>query len=148
MKSFIKTIFQVWIACGIVLFIANIFSGSNTTETKTETVTKVYTIPSDPYGKYEFLSIEKMDNGNVLVVTKRYGKITEVDSDGISFNSREIDCTNNTFRYLGTGDSIEEMTANGIRHAQENMGPLTEKSISSYIAGHSCEKFVKYRKEV
>jgi hypothetical protein len=148
MKSLIKTIFQVWVACSILLFIANIIFGSNATEDKTEeTVTQIYNIPSDPNGKYEFLRIKQMDNGNVLVVTKRYGKITEIDNDGISFTAREINCKNSTFRYIGEGDTIEEMTANRI-HASSTMAPLTEKSISSYIAGYSCEKFVKYRKDV
>ena len=149
MKSFLKTLFQVWVVGAVVVVAISIFSGTKNSEAKEENKTTLYKIPSDLYGKYEFLSIKQLDNGNVFIVTKRYGKITEYDNDGISFATREVNCKNGTFRYQGEGDTVEEMISNGKNHwAAVSFGPLTEESISSYVAGHGCAQFVKYTKEI
>jgi hypothetical protein len=147
MKSFLKTVFQVWIVGAVVVAAIGIFSGSDSSATKTDNETVLYTVPSDPHGKYEFLRIKQTDNGNVLIVTKRYGKITEFDNDGISFTAREVNCKNGMFRYKGMGDTVEEMISNG-KKDNSSFGPLTEESISSYVAGHGCAQFVKYRKDI
>ena len=150
MKSFLKTLFQVWVVCAVGFGVAiGIFSDTKPSEAKEENKTTLYKIPSDLYGKYEFMSIKQLDNGNVFIVTKRYGKITEFDNDGISFASREVDCKDGTFRYQGEGDTVEEMISNGKNHwADIPLSPLTEGSISSFVAGHGCAQFVKYTKEI
>ena len=151
MKSFLKTLFQVWVVCAVVVVPIVIFSGTKPSEAKEENKTTLYKIPSDLYAKYEFMSIKQLDNGNVFIVTKRYGKITEFDNDndGISFASREVNCKDGTFRYQGEGDTVEEMISNGKNHwADYPMRPLTEGSISSFVAGHGCAQFVKYTKEI
>jgi hypothetical protein len=92
----------------------------------------IYTIPSDPYGRYKFLKMSKMGT-NLMVVTERIGK-----GGALSYSTREINCNKGTFRYLATGDTIDEMTAN-FSKTRESMGALSEGSISSYVAGHACD---------
>jgi len=102
---------------------------SNLKQSVSETV---YTIPSDPYGKYKFLKMSAMDL-NLMVVTERTGK-----GGSVTYSTREIDCDAKTFRYLAEGDTLEQMQSR-IGTTKDQMGPLTEESISSYIAGHACD---------
>ena len=89
---------------------------------------QAYKIPSDPSGTYFNLEID--GSGNMrTIVTRREGR------SGTSFSKREVDCANRRFRYLGTGDTLGDMKAS---KADANMGPLTEGSISTYVAHQAC----------
>jgi len=90
-------------------------------------------VPSDSKATYDSVLIKPI-NGNLLVITKRTGP------SGVSFASREIDCKSSTFRYTGTGDTFNEMIANAPYHDTERMGPLTDQSISTYVALYACSK--------
>lgn len=61
-------------------------------------------VPSDPNANYYLLESIPVGN-NLSIVTRRLGP------SGESFSKREIDCKNTRFRYLGDGNSIEEMNA-------------------------------------
>lgn len=89
---------------------------------------KPYKIESDLSATYYNLEIG--GSGNLrTIVTKREGK------SGTSFSKREVNCSNRTFRYLGDGDSLAAMKAS---KPSPNMGPLTARSISSYVADQAC----------
>lgn len=89
---------------------------------------KPYKIESDPSATYYNLEIG--GGGNLrTIVTKREGK------SGTSFAKREVNCVDRTFRYLGDGDSMAAMKAS---KPSPSMGPLTERSISSYVADQAC----------
>jgi len=61
-------------------------------------------VPSDPNADYFLLEALPLGN-NLSVVTRRIGP------SGESFSKREIDCKTTKFRYLGDGDTIEQMNA-------------------------------------
>lgn len=89
---------------------------------------KPYKIESDPSATY--YNLEMGGSGKLrTIVTRREGK------SGTSFAKREVDCAARTFRYLGDGDSLDAMKAS---KPSPSMGPLTERSISSYVADQAC----------
>lgn len=89
-------------------------------------------VPSDPNATYD---IEVMDVGEgksaLLVVGKRVGP------SGTSYTAREVNCFKSTFRYMGEGDTFNEMKANINDRAR--MGPLVQGSISYYIVQAACD---------
>lgn len=92
---------------------------------------KPYKIESDPSATY--YNLELGGSGKLrTIVTKREGK------SGTSFAKREVDCAARTFRYLGDGDSLDAMKASKPSKPSPSMGPLTERSISSYVADQAC----------
>ena len=86
-------------------------------------------VPTDPRASYAILSVAKMANGNLEVVTRRKGP------SGQSFSRREINCGRMSFRYTGDGDTLAEMKE---PYSKGAMGPLTEGSISTYVAKAAC----------
>ena len=86
-------------------------------------------VPSDPKASYAI--VVKNINGAKAVITQRKGP------SGTSFSIREINCLNNTFRYMGEGDSIKEMIANV--HDRDPMSRLVRGSISYYIVKAACK---------
>lgn len=90
-------------------------------------------VPSDNKALYDVVLVKQI-KGNLLVITRRDGP------SGITFSAREIDCQSATFRYLGTGNTIDEMLTNAPYHETELMGPLTDRSISTYVALYACAK--------
>lgn len=99
-------------------------------------VGKPYKIESDPAATY--YNLEFGGSGALrTIVTKREGK------SGTSYAKREIDCNARTFRYLGEGDTLAEA-----KRTKGNfpMGPLTDRSISSYVADQACASYQRRAK--
>lgn len=73
-------------------------------------------VPSDTKASYYLTEVSSL-GGNLSIVTKRLGPI------GQSFSKREIDCSANMFRYLGDGETLEEMNSaydvKSMRHAKK-----------------------------
>ena len=90
-------------------------------------------VPTDAKARYDLLMVKPI-NGNLLVVTQRSGP------SGVTFSAREVNCRNMTFRYLGTGDTMQEMLDNAPFHEKERMGELTPGSISTYVSSYACTK--------
>ena len=85
-------------------------------------------VPTDPKARY-FILEKGGTQRRPTLVTKRIGP------SGTSFSKKEFDCSTGTFRYLGDGDTLEEMR----RSAPEpSMAPLVEGSISYYHWRHAC----------
>ena len=93
--------------------------------------TNPYRIPSDPKATYEVL--EKTGKGNRrLITTKRTGP------SGTSYSKREYDCKTAKFRYIGTGDTLQEMQSS---KPDSKMSIAVDESIASYIGGIACEGY-------
>lgn len=92
---------------------------------------RVVHVPTDAQARYAILSVSTMRNGNLEVVTRRNGP------SGESFSRREINCDQMTFRYTGEGDSLAELSS---PYSKGAMGPLTEGSISTYVARAACRR--------
>lgn len=86
-------------------------------------------VPSDPRAKYTVLDVNPLGNDKVEVVTKRIGP------SGTSHSKRLIDCAVWTFKYTGDADTYEGMQK---PLPDSPMGPLTDQSISWYVAKHAC----------
>jgi len=87
-------------------------------------------VPNDPAARYDVLMLESIGNRKLEIVTRRIGR------RGETFVQREIDCANQTFRYLGEGHSIAEMNADD--HAYRTI-PIDPNAISGHIAAWACE---------
>lgn len=88
------------------------------------------TIPSDPKAKYYV--IEKGGTkDNPTLTTKRVGQ------SGTSYSKRVFNCSARTVKYLGEGDTLEEMKR---AKSGSKMGPLVEGSIAWYLWRHACNK--------
>ncbi|MFZ3286535.1 MAG: hypothetical protein WA191_06760 [Telluria sp.] len=95
---------------------------------------KPFRIPTDAKAVYTVL--ERGGSGNIrTIVTKRDG------SSGTSYSQRQYDCDKSTWKYIGTGDTIEQMKAS---KPDAKMGPIVNESIASYVGGAACDGY--YRK--
>lgn len=86
--------------------------------------------PSDPGASYRILKTDKIPNGNLEVTNQRDGP------PGKSFARREIDCSANTFRYLGEGDTEAEASSDSPNISE--MSELTGNSASLDVANAAC----------
>jgi len=91
--------------------------------------------PSDPGASYRILRINKRANGNLEVLSRRDGP------SSTSFARREISCGTYTYRYLGEGDTREEVAPNSQNPGK--MSQLTGTSASSDVANAACRKGAK-----
>lgn len=102
---------------------------SNQTSTIPAEAKNTLSIPSDPGVQYVVL--EKKSNGaERTIVTKRIG------TSGASYSTRLFDCSKNTFKYLGDGDTIAEMNSS---KPDTSMGPIIKESITYYIGLEACK---------
>lgn len=93
-------------------------------------VEKSMAIPTDAKAKYTIL-----ETGgkwpNRTIVTKRVG------SSGTSYSKRLYNCSNNTVKYLGTGDTLAEMARS---KADPKMSPIVGQSIADYVGRQACKR--------
>ncbi|WP_230467978.1 hypothetical protein [Biostraticola tofi] len=86
-------------------------------------------IPTDI--KAEYTVLEKGGKGNFkAIVTKRVGP------SGTSFSKRLYDCSNHTVKYLGEGDTFEEMQSSS---PHSDMAPIFDESIADYVGREACK---------
>jgi len=91
---------------------------------------KAMTVPTDAKAKYTILETDgKWPNRTI--VTKRVG------SSGTSYSKRLYNCSNNTVKYLGTGDTSAEMARS---KADPNMAPIVGQSIVDYVGRKACKR--------
>jgi TPR repeat protein len=62
-------------------------------------------VSADRKANYYLISKSSLKNGNLIVTSRREGP------SGTGFSKREINCQDNSFRYLGDGSTLEEMNA-------------------------------------
>lgn len=99
------------------------------TRRESAAVEKALSVPSD--SNAQFFVLEKGGSGNQrTIVTKRVG------SSGTSYSKRLYNCTDNTVKYIGSGDSLSAMAAS---RADPNMGPIVQGSIAYYVGIEACQ---------
>ncbi|WET17007.1 hypothetical protein P2W49_11790 [Yersinia intermedia] len=87
------------------------------------------TIPSDSKAEYTVLS--KGSLGNLkTIVTKRAG------SSGVSYSERAYDCNNRTVKYLGSGDTLDQMKESV---ADKKMSEIFTESIADFVGREACK---------
>ncbi|ELP0296190.1 TPA: hypothetical protein OUF01_000787 [Klebsiella michiganensis] len=88
-----------------------------------------FSIPTDSKAKYTI--IDKTLNGSMATITTmREGP------SGTSYSQRLYDCTSWTVKYLGDGDTLEQMKAS---KPDEGMSPVVDNSIAYYIGQKACK---------
>ena len=87
-------------------------------------------IPTDARAKYTILEIGGKWPDRTIV-TKRVG------SSGTSYSKRIYNCSNNTVKYLGSGDTLMEM---GRSNPDPKMAPIVQESIADYIGRQACKR--------
>lgn len=87
-------------------------------------------VPSDPNAGYKIAKLDGFQRSALVVISQRKGP------SGTSYSIREINCLNQTFRYMAEGDTLQEAVAN-IRDT-DRMAPLVAGSISYHIVQAAC----------
>lgn len=86
-------------------------------------------IPTDSKAKYTI--IDKSMNGSMAAITTmREGP------SGTSYSQRLYDCAAWTVKYLGDGDTLEQMKAS---KPEEGMSSIVDNSIAYYIGQRACK---------
>ncbi|HCA5737346.1 TPA: hypothetical protein MXQ19_002137 [Citrobacter freundii] len=89
---------------------------------------EVFTVPTDSKASYTVL--EKTRSGDMsTITTKREGP------SGVSYSKRLYDCKASTVKYLGSGDTIEQMNGSA---PDPNMAPIIDRSIAYYVGQKAC----------
>jgi len=90
---------------------------------------KQLNVPSDP--KATFFILEKGGKGiERTIVTKRVGP------SGTTYSRRLYNCTNNTVKYLGSGDTMSAMISS---KADPSMAPIVQGAIAYYVGLEACK---------
>lgn len=91
--------------------------------------TGTVSVPTDP--KASYVVLDKSRSGDMATITtKREGP------SGSSYSKRLYDCKAGTVKYLGDGDTLEQMNSSA---PDPNMAPIVEKSIAYYIGQRACQ---------
>ncbi|WP_437883526.1 hypothetical protein [Pseudomonas sp. LRF_L74] len=86
-------------------------------------------VPSDTKASYTIL--ERDTKGNERkITTKRVGP------SGTSYSQRLYNCSANTVKYLGDGDTLEEMKAS---KPDDKMAPIVQGAIAYYVGQAACK---------
>ncbi|HDI5943942.1 TPA: hypothetical protein POA93_002292 [Escherichia coli] len=86
-------------------------------------------IPSDTKATYTIL--DKDINGSMAtIVTKRVGP------SGTTFTKRLYDCSSWTVKYLGDGETFEQMKSSKF---DSKMANIVEGSIADYVGRKACQ---------
>ncbi len=91
---------------------------------------KPLVVPTDAKAKYTILEIDGK-YPNRTIVTKRVG------SSGTSYSKRIYNCSNNTVKYLGSGDTLAEMARS---KPDPKMAPIIPQSIADYVGRQACKR--------
>lgn len=87
-------------------------------------------IPTDAKANYTILEVGG-EWPNRTIVTKRVGP------SGTSYSKRLYNCSNNTVKYLGSGDTHADMAKS---KADPKMAPIIPQSIADYVGRRACKR--------
>ena len=85
-------------------------------------------VPSDSKASYTVLSRDASGNERTIT-TKRVG------SSGTSFSRRLYNCADRTVKYLGSGETLDQMKAS---QPDPRMGSIVKGSIADYVGAEAC----------
>jgi hypothetical protein len=86
-------------------------------------------VPTDLKAKYTVVDVKRVGGGKAEITTRRDGP------SGTSYAKRLVDCGSMRFKYLGEGDTMEELSRS---KPSPNMGPLVTGSISYHVSMYAC----------
>lgn len=89
-----------------------------------------FDVASDARARYHLLDVQAGVHGLIVATTRRDGP------SGTTYARREIDCSQQTFRYVGEGDTLEEA-----RNPSPNpgeMSTLVDGSIADVTVKFAC----------
>jgi hypothetical protein len=92
--------------------------------------TRPIAVPTDPSAQYTVLKVGGKHQ-NRSIVTKRTGP------SGTSYSKRLYDCSAGNVKYLGSGDTLEEMRRS---RPEPQMAPVVPRSIADYVGRAACER--------
>ena len=90
---------------------------------------EVVYVPTDTKASYTILD-KTRDGSMATITTERKGP------SGTSYSKRLYDCTAGTVKYLGDGETIEQMNNSA---PDPNMAPRVDRSIACYIGQKACQ---------
>ncbi len=90
-----------------------------------------YRVPADTKAVYEVLSVETRADGLKEIITKRTSPMW-----GDSFSKRLVDCDAKLAKYLGDGDTLDEMNAS---KPSPKMRPLVAGSSTHSAYLQACK---------
>lgn len=85
-------------------------------------------VPSDAKATYTVLARDTSGTERTIT-TKRAGP------SGDSYSRRLYNCSARTMKYLGSGDTLEQMKAS---KPDPQMGPIVSGSIADYVGAEAC----------
>ncbi|WP_369991279.1 hypothetical protein [Pseudomonas xanthosomatis] len=85
-------------------------------------------VPSDTKATYTVLARDTSGNER-SITTKRVGP------SGTSYSRRLYSCSARTVKYLGSGDTLEQMQAS---KPDPQMAPIVSGSIADYVGAEAC----------
>ena len=85
-------------------------------------------VSSDSKATYTVLDRDTSGNER-SITTKRVG------SSGTSYSRRLYNCAERTVKYLGSGETLEQMNAS---QPDPRMGPIVSGSIADYVGAEAC----------
>ena len=88
-------------------------------------------VSSDPKATYEVLQLRKVGAHHAELTTRRKGQ------SGVSYAKRLYDCKRGYFKYLGSGDTLEEMKK---AKPDARMTGVEDGSIASETGGYACQQ--------
>ncbi|EOC0426633.1 hypothetical protein QMS96_19880 [Cronobacter sakazakii] len=87
-----------------------------------------FSVPTDSSANYTVLE-KDVNNDFVTIITKREGK------SGVTYSKRMYSCKDNTFKYLGSGETLEQMSSS---QPDDHMSPIIAESITDYVGKEAC----------
>ena len=93
-------------------------------------VEKTFIVPTDAKAKYTILDVGG-HYPNRTITTKRVGP------SGVGYSKRLYNCSENTVKYLGAGDTLADMAH---AKADPKMTPIVPESIADYVGRQACKR--------
>lgn len=87
-------------------------------------------VPTDAKAKYAILEVAGAWPSRTII-TRRVGP------SGTTYSKRLYNCANNTVKYIGTGDTLEEMARS---KPDPKMAPIVPEAIADYVGRRACKR--------
>ena len=116
----------------IVLALSAATVETNTLAANDQSKGTAFKVASDSRARYFLLGVVPGKRGNIIATTRREG------SSGTRFARREINCSAQTYRYLGEGDNVKQTYRPN--YSVGEMSDLVDGSISDVVVKFACSR--------
>ena len=97
-------------------------------------------VPSDPRAAYFLESLKGCDDGMIIVLNRRLAPRDEKGKREVSYACRAILPEEGIFKYLGEGESLQEVEA---QKRESRWVPLIAGSISADVCRFAADRFAR-----